>query len=130
MFLCMKKNIHDHLNRLSLLTPQELACKKLCSGDISSVYTNINIVKCIKDIVALASEHKSLLCPYGLKLSDIQEMLETVLGDSFLTYNHHVFKQLIGLFMGCKPSPICAIVCVYTFEHRSIYTDIAYIPTP
>ena len=58
-------------------------------------------------------------------------MLETVLGDSFFTYNHRVFKQLIGLFMGCKPGPICAIVHVYcTFERRSIYTDIAYISAP
>ena len=32
--------------------------------------------------------------------------------------------------MGCKPSPIRAIVRVYTFERRSIYTDIAYISAP
>ena len=32
--------------------------------------------------------------------------------------------------MGCKPSPICAIVRVYTFERRSIYTDINYISIP
>ena len=127
---CHLKNIHDHLNRLSSLTPQELAHRKFCSGDISSLYTNINIEKCIEDIVALASEHKSTLCFYGLKLSDVQEVLETVLGDSFFTYNQRVFKQLIGLFMGCKPSPICAIVRVYTFERRSVYTDVSYISAP
>ena len=127
---CHLKNLHDHLNRLSLLTPQELAHWKICSGDISFLYTNVNIVECINDIIALASEHKSSLCFYGLELSDIQEMLEIILGDSFFTYNHRVFKQLIGLFMGCKPSPICAIVRVYTFERRSIYTDIAYISAP
>ena len=87
-------------------------------------------MECIKDIIALASQHRSSLCLYGLKLSDIQDMLETVLGDSFFTYNHRVFKQLIGLFMGCKPSPIFAIIRVYTFERRSIYTDIAYISAP
>ena len=87
-------------------------------------------MECIKDIIALASEQRSSLCLYGLKLSDIQDMLETVLGDSFFTYNHRVFEQLIGLFMGCKPSPIFAIVRVYTFERRRIYTDIAYISAP
>ena len=81
---CHLKNIHDHLNRLSSLTPQELAHRKFCGGDISSLYTSINIEKCIEDIVALASEHKSTLCFYGLKLSDIQEVLETVLGFLFL----------------------------------------------
>ena len=130
MIPCHLKNIHDHLNRLAFLTPQELAHRKFCCGDISSLYTNINIEKCIEDIVALASEHKSTLCFYGLKLSDIQEVLETVLGDSFFTYNQRVFKQSIGLFMGCKPSPICAIVRVYTFELRSVYTDVSYISSP
>ena len=48
---CHLKNIHDNLNRLSSLTPQELAHRKFCGGDISSLYTNINIEKCIEDIV-------------------------------------------------------------------------------
>ena len=129
---CHLKTIYDHLDKLSLLSPQQLTGQKFCSGDISSLYTNINIAACIEDIVTLADEHKSSLCFYGLKLLDIQEMLEIVLGDSFFTYNHRVFRQLIGLFMGCKPSPICAIARVYTFERRSVYTDndIAYISTP
>ena len=113
-----------------MLTPQQLTGQKFCSGDISSLYTNINIVACTEDIITLADEHKSSLCFYGLKLLDIQEMLEIVLGDSFFIYNHRVFRQLIGLFMGCKPSPICAIARVYTFERRSVYTDIAYISAP
>ena len=127
---CHLKTIYDHLDKLSLLTPQQLTGQKFCSGDISSLYTNINIAACIEDIITPADEHKSSLCFYGLKLLDIQEMLEIVLGDSFFTYNHRMFRQLIGLFMSCKPSPICAIACVYTFERRSLYTDIAYISAP
>ena len=57
-------------------------------------------------------------------------MLELVLGDAFFTYNSRVFLQTVGLFMGCKPSPICAIVRIYTFERKSIYLDTAYISTP
>ena len=41
-----------------------------------------------------------------------------------------VFLQLVGLFMGCKPSPVCAIVRIYSFERRSIYLDTTYISTP
>ena len=82
---------------MSLLTPQQLTGQKFCSGDISFLYTNINIAACFEDIITLADEHKSSPCFYGLKLLDIQEMLEIVLGDSFFTYNHRVFRQLIGL---------------------------------
>ena len=121
---CHLKTIYDILDKLSLLTPQQLTGHKFCSGDISSLYTNINIAACIEDIITLADEHKSSLCFCGLKLLDIQEMLEVVLGDSFFTYNHRVFRQLIGLFMGCKPSPIFGIARVYTFERRSVYIQI------
>ena len=127
---CHLKSIYDHLERLSQLTPQQIAGRKFCSGDISSLYTNINIQSCIDDVISLASEYQQSLCLYGLKLSDIQEMLEVILGDSFFTYNRRVFRQLIGLFKGCKLSPICAIVRVYAFERRSIYTDINYISIP
>ena len=116
---CHLKSIYDHLERLSHLTSQQIAGRKFNSGDISSLYTNINIQSCIDDVISLASEYQRSLCLYGLKLSDIQEMLEVILGDSFFTYNSRVFRQLIGLFMGCKPSPICGIVRVYTFERRT-----------
>ena len=32
--------------------------------------------------------------------------------------------------MGCKPSPICAIIRIYSFEKRSIFTNISYISVP
>ena len=44
--------------------------------------------------------------------------------------DNKLYQQLIGLFMGCKPSPICAVVRVYTFDRRSIYIDVHYISTP
>ena len=99
-------NIFQHLDHLSQLTPEQLADKQFCSGDISSLYTNINIQSCIDDIIALLDENKAPNNFYGLKLIDIQEMLECVLGDAIFTYNSRVFLQLVGLFMGCKPSPI------------------------
>ena len=55
-------------------------------------------------------------------------MLEAVLTSSYFTFNNHLYLQLLGLFMGCKPSPIGAIVRVYTFERRSIYIDPHYLP--
>ena len=96
--------------------PEKLTDKQFCSGDISSLYTNINIQSCIDDIIALLDENKT----YTNLKSNIQEMLESVLGDAFFTYNSRVFLQLVGLFMGCKPSPICAVVRIYSFERQII----------
>ena len=39
-----------------------------------------------------------------------------------------LYLQLVGLFMGCKPSPLGAIMRVYTFERRSIYIDPHFLP--
>ena len=94
---CHLNNIFQHLEHLSQLTPEQLAGKQFCSGDISSLYTNINIQSCITDIIAFMDEHKSHINLYGLKLIDIEEMLELVLGDAYFTYNSRVFLQLVYL---------------------------------
>ena len=38
--------------------------------------------------------------------------------------------QMVGLFMGCMPSPIGAVIRVYMFEKRSVYTDIHFLSNP
>ena len=55
-------------------------------------------------------------------------MLELVFSNSFFVFDGKIYQQMIGLFLGCKPSPIGAIVRVYTFERRSVYTDLHYLP--
>ena len=54
-------------------------------------------------------------------------MLEIVFGNAFFTYQGKLYPQLTGLYMGCKPSPIVAIIRAYIFERRSIYTDINFL---
>ena len=63
-----------------------------------------------------------------MELTDVHEILETVLTNAYFAFDNHLYIQLLGLFMGCKPSPIGAIVRVYTFERRSIYIDAHYLP--
>ena len=41
-----------------------------------------------------------------------------------------LYLQLVGLFMGCKVSPLLAIIRVYTFEKRVLYVDQHYISVP
>ena len=122
------RDIHSHLERLSQLSPQELQGRAFCSADVTSLYTNINIQGCIEDVINLAAEHLDSLDLFGLELTDVHEILETVLTNAYFAFDNHLYMQLLGLFMGCKPSPIGAIVRVYTFERRSIYIDAHYLP--
>ena len=55
-------------------------------------------------------------------------MLELVFGNAYFCFDNRLYLQLIGLFMGCKPSPLGAIIRVYMFERNSIYIDIHYLP--
>ena len=122
------RDIHNHLERLNQLSPEELRGKNFCSADVTSLYTNINIQGCIEDVISLASEHKDSLNMFGLELVDVHEMLELVFTSSYFVFDQKLYQQLLGLFMGCKPSPIGAIVRVYTFERRSVYVDPHYLP--
>ena len=65
---------------------------------------------------------------YGLQLVDIHQILELVFGNAYFCFDNKLYVQLIGLFMGCKPSPIGAIIRVYMFEKNSIYIDTYYQP--
>ena len=94
---------------------------------MTALYTNIDIIGCITNIIEFANEHISDLDTFGLNLTEIHEILELVLTSSWFTFDNYMYKQLIGLFMGCIPSPLCAIVRVYTFERNSIYTDVYYL---
>ena len=74
------------------------------------LYTNINIFGCVEDVIALAAEHIDDLELYGLNLMDVHEMLELLFSNSFFVFDGKIYQQMIGLFMGCKASPIRAIV--------------------
>ena len=123
-------NIYGHLETLKSLVPDELLGFKFCTADISSLYTNINIQQSVDDVIDFAAENEDYLDLLGLKLVDVHEMLDLILSNAFFTYNGELYLQLIGLFMGCKPSPIIAIIRVYMFEKRSIYTDINFLNKP
>ena len=123
------RDTHSHLQRLNQLSPEELRGQNFCTADVTSLYTNINIQGCIEDVINLAAEHLDSLQLFGLELVDVHEMLELVFTSSYFVFDRKLYQQMLGLFMGCKPSPIGAIVRVYTFERRSVYIDPHYLPT-
>ena len=78
----------------------------------------------------MATEYRDKLDTLGLTLTEIHQILDIVLGQSYFTFNQRLYIQLQGLFMGCSTSPICAIVRMYMFEKRSIYMDVYYLNNP
>ena len=82
---------------------------------------------CVKDVIEFAAENRELLNLRELHLCDVHRILELVLTNSYFTYCGRVYKQLVGLFMGCRPSPIAAVIRVYKFERATIYTDVKFI---
>ena len=124
------RDIHSHLDILSRLPVEELKGLDFYTADVVSLYTNLSIEYCIDSLIEFASEHWDKLDSLGLTLVDLHKILDLVLSNSFFTYDFKLYIQLIGLFMGCAPSPLCAIIRVYFFERASVYTDIHFISPP
>ena len=96
---------------------------------VTSLYT-----ECIDDIINFANEHLETLNLCGFQLMDSHEMLKLVFGNTYFTYSGRVYLQCVGLcrsrvgLMRSKPSPIGAIMRVYTSQRRSVYIDPHFLP--
>ena len=118
------KNTHDFLQRIRRLAPEDLKNLTFFTADVEALYTNINVLTAIEDVLEFAKENKASINTYSLKLSDIQELLEATLGKSYFIYNKQVYLQLLGLFMGTNPAPILATVKMWKLEKLSVYVDL------
>ena len=120
-------DIYSHLEHLRSMDPESLAGSSFYTADVVSFYTNINVDKAIQNVIDLLIEYQEQTIMYGFSPVQIHEMLEVVFQNSYFTYNQNVYQQMVGLFMGCKPSPTIAVIRVYTFERASIYMDVNFI---
>ena len=119
-----QKNTCDFLERMRSLPPNNLKNLTFFTADVEALYTNINVHTAIEDVLQFAKENRSSIKTYGLKLCDLQELLETTLGKSYFVYNKQVYLQLLGLFMGTNPAPILATVKMWKLERCAIYVDL------
>ena len=76
----------------------------------------------------LAEENRNHLQLLGLTLTDVHELLETSLLNSYFVYDRQVYVQRVGFFMGVRPAPIGAIIKMWKLERSSIYTDLRISP--
>ena len=127
---CHLKNIRQHQELLKTIEPSGLQGLKFYTADVAALFTNINIGRCIKNVLELAEEHWGEIPTYGIKLADLHKLLEIVLGNSYLTFNKRLYEQIYGAFIGCSVSPVCARITVYKLEKESIYNDINFLSSP
>ena len=127
---CHLINIHQHLKRLSDIEPSSLEGLKFYTADVTALFTNVNVERCIGYVLDLAEQHWEEVETYGLKLVDLQKLLEVVMGNSYFTFNGRLYVQIYGTFIGCSACPPCAIITVYWLEKQSIYIDPYYIQNP
>ena len=106
------------------MEPSELAGLKFYTADVTALFTNVNVETSINDVIEFASEYWDQIDTYGLKLVDLHQILETILSNSFFTFNRRLYKQIFGALIGCSISPPVAIIRVHVLEKRSIFTNL------
>ena len=118
------ENIHQHLEILSSLKPCDLTDLKFYTVGVTALFTNVNVETSINDVIEFAKEYWDQIDTYGLRLVDLHLILETVLSNSFFTFNNRLYRQVFRAFIGSSISPPVAIIRVHAMEKRSIYTDL------
>ena len=118
------KNTHETLTKLQSVSPEQLKGKHLYTADVEALYTNINVETALTNIIEFASEHSQCLNLYGLTLTDLHELMEIALLNSYFVYDRQIYIQLQGFFMGVRPAPIGAIIKMWTLERNSLYVDL------
>ena len=123
-------NIHQHLKQLCDIEPSSLEGLKFYTADVTALFINVNVEKCIGYVLNMAEQHWEEVETYGLKLVDLQKLVEVVMGNSYFMFSGRLYVQIDGTFIGCSASPPCAIITVYWLEKHSIYIDPYYIQNP
>ena len=118
------KNTHDLLVKLQSLPTEQLKGRTFFTADVEALYTNINVETALNNIIEFASEQRKHLTLYGLTLTDIHELMEIALLNSYFVYDRQIYIQLQGFFMGVRPAPLGAIIKMWKLERNSIYSDL------
>ena len=70
------QHVYKHIESLQALAPEQLQGLQFYTADVVSLYTNINIGKCVDDIIEFAAEHIEhldlwSLSSYNFRLSSL-----------------------------------------------------------
>ena len=99
------KNSGDLINKLQNIDTRN---KKLASLDVTSLYTNIPVHKCLDRLQKYLKKSKIKL---SLPTSKIIRLCELITDQCFFEFDKKIYKQTFGLPMG---SPLSApLACIY-----------------
>ena len=102
------------------MEPCDLTVLTFYTADVTALFTNVTVETSINDVIEFAKEYWDQINTYGLTLVDLHQIMETVLSNSFFTFNRRLYRQVFGAFIGCSISPPVAIIRVHALEKHSI----------
>ena len=82
---------------LQSLSLEQLRGKTYFAANVEAPYTNINVETAINDIIELAEEHLRKLNLFNLMLTDVHELLDVSLLNSFFVYA----ESTLQFFQSC-----------------------------
>ena len=82
------------------MKPCGLTDLKFCTADVTALFTDVNVETSINDVIEFAKEYWDQIDTYGLRLVDLHLILETVLSNSYFTFNHRLYRQVFEAFIG------------------------------
>jgi len=92
------------------------------------MYTNIPIDDCKMKLLNFIASHSTEINLFGLCYTDLENMLHTVMNESYFRFGKRVYHQLLGLGMGHRYSPPAANIYVYILEVELIESWNTYNP--
>jgi hypothetical protein len=90
---------------------------RLCSFDISSIYTKIH-TDVLPNILQNVMEAQSVDTGY---IRHILTLVQVVLGQHYFRHENELFQQIEGLAMGAPTSSLLSEVFLQSLEHNTIY---------
>ncbi|CAF1469206.1 unnamed protein product [Rotaria sordida] len=93
---------------------------RLASLDVIDLFNNVPISKSI-DIVLKRIEKTEIFCQSNLTKTDLRNLLELCLNNSYFTFNNKYYKQVKGLPMGNVLSPLLAHLYMHEFINNTLH---------
>lgn len=88
----------------------------LVTGDVTSLYTNMNIDRTLQVVTEAFNTHHSPLRPDR----EILELLELTLKNNDFSFNGQTYLQIFGTAMGKNFAPNCANLYLKEFDRRAV----------
>ena len=110
--LHLPEHTHDFLERMRSLPPNNLKSLTFFTVEVEALFTNISVQTVIKDAWN------------NLPRCDLQELLDSTLGESYFVDNKQVYLLALVLHMATNPAPKLATVELRKLESGVIYVDL------